>query len=274
MTQIEHRVELDAWGMNPDYSGEVLDDDAIARGEHRDFVGRDWNGHGQRQLEFLKEHGLEPHHRLMDVGCGSFRAGRHFIDYLEPNNYYGVEANHSVVQAGYDVELNDEQRAKAPVENFRANDRFDVDFGVQYDFAIANSVFTHVSLNHLRLCLYRLDKVMAPGGSFYATFFVRPKDYPLDGVRSTKKGKGFFSEKNVYWYYRSDIKWGAQYGDWKYEFIGAWGHPVGQKMARYTKMTADEIAARDAKATAPAPAAPAAPAAPPGLLRRIKRKLI
>jgi hypothetical protein len=39
--------------------------------------------------------------------------------------------------------------------------------------AIAQSVFTHVSLNQMRLCLYRLARVMRPGGTFYATFCER-----------------------------------------------------------------------------------------------------
>lgn len=265
MPQIEHRVELDADRMNPDYGGEVLDAEAIARGEHRAYIGGAWDTHGLRQLEFMKAHGLEPHHRLIDIGCGSLRAGRHFIDYLEPAHYYGVEANHSVIQAGFDLELTDEQRAKAPVENLRANDRFDTDFGVKFDFAIANSVFTHVSLNHLRLCLYRLDKVMAPGGSFYATFFQRRADYPLDGVRPTKRGKGFFTERNVYWYYRKDMRWGAQWGDWDFEYIGEWGHPSKQKMVRYIKRTPEQIASRKAVA---------APVKPPAsLLQRVKGRL-
>ena len=97
----------------------------IAAGVHREFIGGVWDTHGERQLEYLRAQGLQPHHRLVDIGCGPFRAGRHFLDYLDPGNYYGVEANHSLIQAGYDVELTDEQRARIPVTNLRANDRFD-----------------------------------------------------------------------------------------------------------------------------------------------------
>lgn len=78
------------------------------------------------------------------------------VDYLQPGNYYGIDINHSVLQAGYDRELDDDQRARLPAENLRATDRFDIDFGVQFDMGIAQSVFTHMSLNHIRLCLYRV----------------------------------------------------------------------------------------------------------------------
>jgi SAM-dependent methyltransferase len=248
MPEIERLNELDALRTHPDYSGEVLSADQVAAGDHRKYVGGGWDKLGKRQVDFLADQGLRPGHRLMDVGCGSFRAGRHFIDYLDPGNYYGVDANHSVMQAGYDVELTDQQRAKLPIENLRANDRFFVDFGVPFDFAIAHSVFTHVSLNHIRLCLYRLNSVMAPGGSFYATFFEEKPDVPLDASRITKDGKGFFTEKNVFWYYRADMRWAATWGDWRHEYIGDWGHPVGQRMVKFTKLTPDEIeVARAAK---------------------------
>ena len=176
MAQIEHRVEQA--GEQPDYSGREFAPEEIEAGAHRAFIGGVWDTHGERQLEYLKAQGLHPHHRLVDIGCGPFRAGRHLIDYLEPGNYYAVDANHSLIQAGYDVELSDEQRDRLPVTNLRANDRFDVDFGVPFDFAIAQSVFTHVSLNHIRLCLHRLAPAMREGGEFYATFFVRPPVHP------------------------------------------------------------------------------------------------
>ncbi len=253
MASIEHRVESEAIHTTPDYSGKVFSQEELDTGYHREFVGGHgaWEHHGQRQLDFLKSHGMESQHRLLDVGCGSFRAGRHFIEFLEPAHYYGVDANHSLMEAGYNLELNDEQRSRTPVENLRANDRFDGDFGVQFEYAIANSVFSHVSLNHIRLALFRLDKVMAPGGMFFATFFERKAGTPIDQIGpTTKKGKSFFTEKNNFWYYRTDLKWASSFGDWKYSYIGDWGHPANQKMIKFTKMTAAEVAERDRKASA------------------------
>ena len=233
MGTIEHRVETA--GEQPDYSGREFTTEEIEAGAHRTFIGGIWGTHGERQLTYLRSQGLLPHHRMVDIGCGPFRAGRHFIDYLEPGHYYGVEANHSLVQAGYDVELSDAQRARLPLANLRANDRFDVDFGVPFDYAIAQSVFTHVSLNHIRLCLHRLAPSMREGGSFYATFFMRPASTPIDLVVPSKRDKPFFNEKNVFWHYSDDLRWAASFGPWDYEYLGDWGHPAGQKMARFVR---------------------------------------
>jgi SAM-dependent methyltransferase len=224
----------------PAYTNAVLSEKQIAEGKHRKWVGGHWDDQGLRQIEFLKAQGLQKEHRFLDLGCGSFRAGRHLINYLDAGAYYGIDANQSVMQAGYDIELSEEQRQKLPLTNLRATDRFGVDFGVHFDMAIAQSVYTHINLNMIRLSLYRLAKVMKVGGKFYATIFERPKGYPLDGIHKTARGQPKYHERNCYWYYRSDIKWAAQCAPWGYKYIGDWDHPANQKMIEFTRLAEPE----------------------------------
>lgn len=231
---IEHRVEVD--GPQPDYSGREFTAEEVEAGVHRRFVGGFWDELGKTQLDYLLGLGLLPEHRVLDIGCGAFRAGRHFVDYLEPGHYFGVDANHSLITAGYETELTDAQRVRLPVENLRANDRFDVDFGVPVDFAIAQSVFTHISLNHIRLCLYRAAQAVRPGGSLFATFFERPEGTPVDTIVGPRRTKPIFTERNVYWYYRSDLEWAATIGPWRSVYIGDWGHPRRQKMMQFVRL--------------------------------------
>lgn len=257
MTSIEQRIEGVA--RTPDYSERVLSEHEIDEGMHRRWVGGHWDDdHPKAQLDYLISRGLKPHHTFIDIGCGSFRAGRFIIDYLDSGNYYGVDANQSVIQAGYDKELNDEQRAKLPVTNLRANDRFDVDFdGTTFDYAIAQSVFTHVSLNHIRLCLFRLSKAMAPGGRFYATFFVESYKQDVDFIRVRPRAAQRFSERNVFWYYRGDLRWAASFAPWKMRYLGEWGSPAHQRMVEFSrldKMPEPKVAKPAAKKAAPKPA--------------------
>ncbi len=67
---------------------------------HRDFIGGMWDEMGPRQFDFLKSAGLAPHHRMIDIGCGCLRAGVHFVPYLENGNYYGIDINASLIEAG------------------------------------------------------------------------------------------------------------------------------------------------------------------------------
>jgi SAM-dependent methyltransferase len=274
MTEIEHRVEV-AGVVSPRYSEREFSVDDVAKGKHRSFVGGHWDTHGQRQLEFLTAQGLRPGHRFVDVGCGSLRAGRHLVSYLDAGNYYGIDANRSLLQSGYQMELTDDQRERLPSTHLRANDRFDVDFGVPFDMAIAQSVFTHVSLNHIRVCLFRLAKVIRPRGKFYATFFEEPPSTPLDAIKVRRKGgRPFLSEQNVFWYYREDLRWAAGFGPWHFRYIGHWGHPAGQMMVEFTRMEADASAERpveDSSAGEPS-RRPAAKGKSGGVLKRIARR--
>ena len=210
----------------------------IAEGAHRKRVGGKWDALGKLQIRFMKEQGLLPEHYLLDVGCGALRAGVRFVRYLEPGHYFGTDINETLLEAGYRKELGKKARAKLPRENLKQTERFESDFGdVRFDYAIAQSVFTHVSLNHIRLALYQVGKVMKPGGKFYATFFEGSKDMSLTDVLPI--GRGLLQETNSYWYYREDMEWAAQYGPWTYEYIGDWNHPVKQQMVVYTRTSED-----------------------------------
>jgi SAM-dependent methyltransferase len=214
-----------------------LTDEEIASGRHRRRAGKLWETMGRLQLDFMVERGLQPSSRLLDVGCGPLRAGIHFVEYLEAGNYFGIDVNESLLDAGYDVELGEELRAKLPRENLRATDRFDCDFGVEFDFAIAQSVFTHLPLNDIRLCLVRVGRAMRPGGRFYASFFEGPAEFPLDGVLDGEnpKKRDKFTERHPYWYWPSDLEWAGGFGPWQFRYIGNWNHPRNQKMVEFTR---------------------------------------
>jgi len=194
-----------------------------------------WEKMGEVQRDFLVSMGLQPHMRFLDFGCGSLRAGRLLVPYLDPGNYYGIDINAEIIEVGYERELDEEAKRRLPPSNLRMTDRFDADFGVEFDMAIAQSVFTHVSLNHIRLCLYRLGKVMKPGGKFYATFSEKPRHYPIDGMWGRA-----YTERNVYWYYRADLRWAAQRTPFEFRYIGEWGHARNQKMVEYTRLPDDD----------------------------------
>lgn len=62
---------------------------------YREYVGpeTEYDLIGAMQFRLLSTLGLRENHKLLDFGCGSLRAGRLFIPYLNPGNYTGVEPN-------------------------------------------------------------------------------------------------------------------------------------------------------------------------------------
>jgi SAM-dependent methyltransferase len=204
--------------------------------KYRGRAGGHWERLGKLQLDFLVGQGLEPSARFLDVACGPLRAGIHLVDYLDAGHYYGIDINQSLLDAGYDMEMSEELRAKLPREHLRRTKRFDCDFGVEFDAAIAHSLFTHLPLNDIRLCLYRVAKHMKVGGRFFATIFEAPADFPLDGVLyEGRRRRSKYSERNDFWYWPSDLEWAASFSPWRFRYIGDWGHPRSQKMAEFVR---------------------------------------
>ena len=81
--------------------GQQLSELDIRQNKHRDLIGGKWSKIGRLQFDFLLEHGLQPQHKLLDIGCGCLRGGIHFINYLEANNYYGLDINESLIKAAW-----------------------------------------------------------------------------------------------------------------------------------------------------------------------------
>src|SRR5689334_15595174 len=75
---------------------------------HRTYVGGLWDELGQLQFDFLVNNGLKPQHYLLDIACGSLRAGVHFIPYLEVGHYLGIDKEEDLIQAGIEQELGQE----------------------------------------------------------------------------------------------------------------------------------------------------------------------
>ena len=211
----------------------VLNADEIAEGDHRRMIGGMWGTLGPLQLQHLVADGLAPNMRLVDIGCGSLRGGVHFVDYLDAGNYFGLDLNASLLQAGYDVELAAlGLQHKLPREQLVADDSFALSrFGVEFDVALAHSVFTHLPLNHIRRCLAEAAAVLRPGGRFYATFFERPSGHPLlEPYTHQPGGITTHLERNPYHYQPDELRWCARDLPFTVRSFGQWGHPRAQRM--------------------------------------------
>jgi SAM-dependent methyltransferase len=210
----------------------------VSKGRHRDLVGGLWNEVGTLQLDFLRARGLAPRHKLLDVGCGALRGGVHFAGYLDPGNYFGVDISQELLDAGYDIELAAAGlQDRVPRQNLLCTGEFDVSaFGERFDVALAQSLFTHLSLNRIRQCLERLAPMMTPGGVFYATFFERPEGRPAsEAIRHEPGGIVTFGERDPYHYSVADFEHAARNLPWLVSRIGDWGHPRAQRMLAFTR---------------------------------------
>jgi len=209
----------------------------IAGGRHRELIGGLWDEMGPHQLAFLKSQGLEPGHRLLDIGCGALRLGTHAVAYLNAARYFGSDISESLMRAGYDFELDAQGRVKTPWSHFRASADFEFPSpGGLFDYAIAQSVFTHLPLNHLRRCLAQLAPRIAPGGRFFVTYFECGEDQDLSSTLVQPGGVVQTRDTMDPFHYRlDDLIWAIDRAPWTFEPIGDWGHPRGQMIAAYRR---------------------------------------
>lgn len=224
---------------SPYYNEDALQAD-VAQGNHRNAIGGLWDKMGELQRDFLMQNGLQPRHRLLDIGCGSLRLGHLMVDFLESGHYFGNDLSEELISAGYAKELSDEQRAKLPRTNLGVSNDFDFSFlKEKMDFAIAQSVFSHLPLNHIRRCLMKLAPHMEKGGVFYATFFHCPDHHdvtkPLKHPMADDAGNQVTTHdyKDPYHYTLSDLEYCAQDTKWKVQVLGDWNHPRNQQMAAF-----------------------------------------
>jgi glycosyltransferase involved in cell wall biosynthesis len=203
---------------------QISEPEPIGGSGPRGFVGGMWHEMGELQFRFLVDQGLQPHHVLIDVACGSLRAGVRLIPYLEAGNYLGIDIDASLIAHGKAKEVGSVLCAiKRP--EFVVSDHFEFEnFSKKCDFAIAQSLFTHLISEEISLCLRKLRPIMNDDGRFFATFFEVPKPVK-NPPRSHPHGAYRFTVNEM-----RDL--GAAAG-WGFEYIGDWRHPRGQRMVCY-----------------------------------------
>lgn len=148
------------------------------------FVGGgDFAAVGEKFFGSLKEHGLKPDMKVLDVGCGQGRIARPLVDYLvEPGRYDGMDIVASGIrwcQKNYaDVPHFTFHHANILNKTYNPNGdtlasefRFPFDDDT-FDFVFLSSVFTHMHTADVRQYLTEITRVTKPGGVHLITWFI------------------------------------------------------------------------------------------------------
>lgn len=196
----------------------------IAAGGHRAYVGGKWEEIGKLQFDFLCSQGLKPEHVFLDVACGSLRGGVYFIPYLNAGNYLGIEKEEQLLQAGLLEEVGEELALEKKPE-FVISSAFAFEhFSKEADFALAQSLFSHLTEDLILTCLEKLRPQVKTGCRFFATFFESEKPSANPSVSHDHKN---------FQYTRSEMEAFGRRTNWQPNYIGDWGHPRDQKMMEF-----------------------------------------
>ncbi len=150
---------------------------------HRNFVGPEekYDVMGAMQFSLLYLLGLRESDYLLDIGCGSLRAGKLFIPYLLPGHYFGIEPQEWLIEKAIQEELGGNDLIKTKQPKFSNDRNFTLSiFKQNFDFILAQSVFSHASPNQISQCLAESKKVMNADSIFAATFVQGDSNYDGD----------------------------------------------------------------------------------------------
>ncbi|MFE9032070.1 class I SAM-dependent methyltransferase [Streptomyces iakyrus] len=129
-----------------------------------------WARIGRMQFDYLVGHGLRPHHRMLEIGCGNLRAGRLFIGHLDTGHYYGIDISPHILLAAQDTLVAEELQPKLPYLALSRDLTFAFLPDAHFDVVHAHSVFSHSPLHVIEECFANVGRILAPGGFFDFTF--------------------------------------------------------------------------------------------------------
>lgn len=147
--------------------------------QYRAYVGppEDYDLIAAMAFNLLSTLGLRQHHSLLDVGCGSLRIGRLLIPYLNAGKYFGVEPNKWLVDEGIRRELGETLvQIKRPTFFFSDSPDTIAQAKTAFDFALAQSIFSHCGLDLIKAWLSAISRSLAQDGALVATFLIGEED--------------------------------------------------------------------------------------------------
>jgi len=151
---------------------------------YRAYVGppEDYDLIAAMTFNLLTTLGLRQHHSLLDVGCGSLRIGRLLIPYLNRGKYFGIEPNKWLVEEGINREIGEVLvHIKHPTFLFTDSPDVVTKAKISFDFAVAQSIFSHCGLDLIRGWLSAVSRSLAQDGALVATFLPGEEDSPRSG---------------------------------------------------------------------------------------------
>ena len=152
--------------------------------QYRAYVGppEDYDLVAAMAFNLLTTLGLRQNHSLLDIGCGSLRIGRLLIPYLNRGKYFGVEPNEWLVDEGITRELGETLvQIKRPTFFFSDSPDTLAHAKVAFDFALAQSIFSHCGLDLIQAWLSAISGSLARDGVLVATFLIGEKDSAQTG---------------------------------------------------------------------------------------------
>lgn len=151
-----------------------------------------WEMKRQFQIAFLRNCGLLPSQRLLDIGCGTLRGGLPVIEYLDIGNYIGIDSRAEVLAEAWREVHEHEMGGKNPLL-LKTDDGVFPPLPFRADAAIAFSVLIHLRDDILSSLFSWLKDNLEPDGVFYANVNIGEEGLgEWQGFPVNQRSQGFY----------------------------------------------------------------------------------
>ena len=194
------------------------------------------------QIPAIKKHfGDLTNKSFIDVGAGDIVLGEFLLEIGIPRTFYAQDLSEISLKVGIDRI----KKSKINPDIFvtMSSDNFDFskveDF--ELDFAFSNSLFSHLSINSILLCLRKLSKKMKIGGKYFTSMIVLPsskeeESFDWSYLENKYTDVKSYSTKDPFHYSAETINNLSSFNTgFKLIKIHDYGHPF-QKLAEFERL--------------------------------------
>ena len=194
------------------------------------------------QIPAIKKHfGDLTDKSFIDVGAGDIVLGEFLFEIGIPRTFYAQDLSEISLKVGIDRI----KKSKINPDIFvtMSSDNFDFskveDF--ELDFAFSNSLFSHLSINSILLCLRKLSNKMKIGGKYFTSMIVLPsskeeESFDWSYLENKYTDVTSHSTKDPFHYSKETIKNLSSFNTgFKFIKIHDYGHPF-QKLVEFERI--------------------------------------
>jgi len=154
-----------------------------------------WEEAGYRQFMFLKSRGLRPHHKFLDLGCGTLALGNYLIEYLDKGNYIGMDISGEALIKGRELVEEriggDKVREKLPTLIQNEDLTFSDVVGEVFDYVMVFSVFTLLPIKYFEEFVLNIERIIDYDSKIFLTILLgehtRALGFPISFLRTSLK---------------------------------------------------------------------------------------
>lgn len=144
--------------------------------------------HREWQFDLITGHGLEPHHTVLELGCGVLRAGIPIIEYLDAGNYAGMDISLKALSYGHKAVHEHDLETKRPMLIQNEDLKFEEVADLDADYMLSNSVWTHLPPDRLETCIDCMGRALAADAVVLTTVELVDGDDPVDQGQGAREG--------------------------------------------------------------------------------------